>query len=152
MSKLRTETEVVPLFRGILETLDLMKLDMANFHIQQARPLIVSQSVEYEKTKFKDFLGTQDDGLKVTRDWLKRHAPPEEETQDPRYHKLHLQRVLTDSFLELLEWDEYHLLPETLVMDAKRIFALRRRFRAHLRQRGCHSPGLQQRPRLRRSR
>ncbi len=36
-----------------MKTLDNMKLDMANFHIQQARPLIMSQSVEYEKTKFK---------------------------------------------------------------------------------------------------
>jgi hypothetical protein len=56
---LRTLTEVVPLFQGINKTLDHMKLDMANFHIQQARPLIVDQSVEYEKIKFKEFLAVQ---------------------------------------------------------------------------------------------
>ena len=45
--------------QGIMKTLDHMKLDMANFHIQQARPLIVDQSVDYEKKKFKEFLAIQ---------------------------------------------------------------------------------------------
>ena len=71
-----------------MKVLDLMKLDLANFHIQQARPLIMSQSVEYEKAKFKDFLKTQEDGLQFTREWLKRHAPSENEPRDPKYHKL----------------------------------------------------------------
>ena len=67
--------DLVTLFKEIMKVLDLMKLDMANFTIQQARPLIVSQSVEYEKTKFKEFLATQNDGLQMTRAWLQRHAP-----------------------------------------------------------------------------
>ncbi len=78
-----------------------------------------------ELLRFREFLATQEDGLRFTREWLKRHAPPDEESSDPRYHKLLLQRVLTDSFLELLEWDEYHPMPETLAMDQRRIFALR---------------------------
>ena len=45
-----------------MKTLDHMKLDMANFHIQQARPLIVDQSVDYEKKKFKEFLAIQVQG------------------------------------------------------------------------------------------
>ena len=36
-----------------------------------------------------------------------------------------MNRVLTDAFLELLEWDEYHGVPETLAMDFKRVVALR---------------------------
>ena len=55
--------DIVKLFQGIMKTLDHMRLDMANFMIQQARPLIMSQSVEYEKIKFKEFLETQNDGL-----------------------------------------------------------------------------------------
>jgi len=42
-----------------------------------------------------------------------------------RYHKLLINRVLTDAFVELLEWDDYFGIPETLVMDLKRIVALR---------------------------
>merc|ERR1712117_235845 len=111
-----------------MDLLEQMKLDMANFTIQQVRPVIVSQSVEYEKLKFREFLDTregEENGLVSTREWLTRHNPTEEELNDPKYKKLLGQRVLNDSFAELLEWDEYYTLPETLVMDQRRIFALR---------------------------
>jgi hypothetical protein len=36
-----------------------------------------------------------------------------------------MNRVLNDAFAELLEWDDYFALPETLAMDAKRVVALR---------------------------
>ena len=42
-----------------------------------------------------------------------------------RYKKLVTNRILNDAFVELLEWDDYFALPETLAMDAKRIMALR---------------------------
>jgi len=124
--------DVVPLFKGIMKTLDNMRLDMANFMIQQARPLIMSQSVEYEKIKFKEFLNTQNDGLEFTRTWLKRHAPSEEENtalqgriEEARFKKLLTNRILTEALVELLEWDEYYTMPETLAMDHKRIVDLR---------------------------
>merc|ERR1712018_153874 len=124
--------DVVTLFKGIMKTLDNMRLDMANFMIQQARPLIMSQSVEYEKIKFKEFLNTQNDGLEFTRAWLKRHAPSDEErsalqgrVEELKFKKLLMNRILTEALVELLEWDEYYTLPETLAMDQKRIIALR---------------------------
>ena len=58
---------------------------------------------------------TQDDGLQLTRGWLQRHAPPEEElsaaeaaapADAARFLRLRVQRVLNDAFLELLEWDD----------------------------------------------
>ena len=54
-----------------------------------------------------------------------RHAPSQEESEDPKYQKLLGTRVLTDAFLEILEWDDYYTLPETLTMDARRIVDLR---------------------------
>lgn len=42
-----------------MELLELMKLDMTNFTIEQLRPHLQQQSVEYERTKFKEFLETQ---------------------------------------------------------------------------------------------
>jgi len=123
---LKQTTDVVPLFKGIMETLEMMKLDMANFTIQQVRPLIVSQSVEYEKIKFQEFLESRkEQDLIVTREWLSRHSPSQEEISDPKYKKLLGVRVLNDAFSEILEWDDYYLLPETLVMDQKRILMLR---------------------------
>ena len=37
LAELKEETKVVPLFRGIMDLLEQMKLDMANFTIQQVR-------------------------------------------------------------------------------------------------------------------
>lgn len=42
-----------------MELLDVMKLDMANFHIQQIRPHIQQKSIQYERQKFQEFLDTQ---------------------------------------------------------------------------------------------
>ena len=124
IAALKLETDVVRLFRGIMETIELMKLDMANFTIQTIRPTIEKESKEYEKIKFKEFLETQEDGLVATRQWLVRHAPTQEEIDDPKYKKLLAARILNESFVEVLEWDEYYPLPETLAMDTKRILAL----------------------------
>lgn len=54
--KLNDIDDVVPLFRGILEVMDLMKLDMANCLLEAARKDVVTHSVEYEKQKFNDYL------------------------------------------------------------------------------------------------
>merc|ERR1712038_1636992 len=127
IAALKQETDVVKVFKGIMETLETMKLDMANFTIQTIRPTIEKESKEYEKKKFQEFLETQEDGLVSTRQWLVRHAPSQAEIDDPKYKKLLAARILHESYVEILEWDEYYPLPETLVMDTKRIIALRDR-------------------------
>lgn len=127
IAALKEMTEVVPLFRGIMETLEIMKLDMANFTIQTVRGTIEKESKDYERKKFQEFLDSQDDGLATTREWLVRHAPTQEEIDDPKYKKLLGARILNEAYVEILEWDDYYHLPETLVMDAKRIYALRDR-------------------------
>lgn len=117
--------EIVPLFRGIMEMLEVMKLDMANFSIQQARPLIISQSVEYEKKAFKKFLASCPNGLNITRDWLNRHSKPLEPSVFQEQKLAIGSRILDDAFAEILEWDETLAIPETLAMDYQRILALK---------------------------
>ena len=39
--------------------------------------------------------------------------------------KLLMSRTINEAFVELLQWDEYYPLPETLAMDQKRVLALR---------------------------
>ncbi|XP_070189597.1 T-complex protein 11-like protein 1 isoform X2 [Littorina saxatilis] len=77
VAALKELKDVVPLFKEIFEVLDLMKMDMANFTIQQMRPYLQQQSVDYERKKFNEFLKTQEengtDGLEFTRLWLKRN-------------------------------------------------------------------------------
>lgn len=55
----RLVDDPVDVFRGIMETLDLLKLDMANYTIAQMRPFIQQQVVAYEQKKFKELLETQ---------------------------------------------------------------------------------------------
>ena len=40
--------------------LDLLHMDMANFTIQQMRPYLQQQSVEFERKQFKEFLKIQE--------------------------------------------------------------------------------------------
>lgn len=43
--------------------LDLMKVDMANFAVSSIRPHLVQQSVEYERSKFQEFVEKQPSNL-----------------------------------------------------------------------------------------
>lgn len=136
IKELMTITEVLPLFKGIIEMLDLMKLDMANFTIQQIRPHIQQQSIEYERKKFQEFLEAHSelsengDGLEFTREWLKRNYHKVIEAlknNDSDNEKISpsFMKVLTSSYLELLEWNDDNLFPETLLIDQARFLSLR---------------------------
>lgn len=56
IKKLAEIDDVVEMFKGILETMTLMKLDMANFLLDFSRNEIMANSVEYEKQKFSEYL------------------------------------------------------------------------------------------------
>lgn len=56
VNKLNEIEDVVLTFRGILEVMDLMKLDMANCLLDAARREVITHSVEYEKHKFNEYL------------------------------------------------------------------------------------------------
>jgi hypothetical protein len=59
IEELKKLDDPVEVFRGIMETLELLKLDMANYTIIQMRPFIQQQVVAYEQKKFKELLDTQ---------------------------------------------------------------------------------------------
>uniref|UniRef100_A0A6G1S8W4 T-complex protein 11-like protein 1 n=1 Tax=Aceria tosichella TaxID=561515 RepID=A0A6G1S8W4_9ACAR len=75
--KLLSETnDVVQLYRGIMELLELMRLDFANFTLNQYKPHIKAHSQDYEREKFTEILKQQKtigiDGLEYTKIWLER--------------------------------------------------------------------------------
>ncbi|PAA61166.1 hypothetical protein BOX15_Mlig031772g1, partial [Macrostomum lignano] len=123
--------EPVALFRELFRLLDLMKLDMANFTMQQMRPYIRQQAVTYEREKFEQLLASQAavgvDGLRRTRAWLSESAaalPAAERTPS---------RVVSEALLRLVDWrqsrpqPEADWWPETLVMDAQKLVGIRDR-------------------------
>ncbi|CAG7717199.1 unnamed protein product [Allacma fusca] len=109
-------TQPVQIFKGILEVMEKMKLDMANFYVQQFRPAIVQNCLQYERKKFADFLDLEyrleEDGLRCTRNWLIKNKAAGLDTST----------IMCKSFSEiLLGLNENQNWPETLALDADRL-------------------------------
>lgn len=56
VAQLREINDIVETFRGILETMSVMKLDMANCLLDSIRKDVIAHSVTYEREKFQEFL------------------------------------------------------------------------------------------------
>lgn len=127
IQELKEKEDVIETFKGIMEALQLMRLDLANFTITMMRPSIVASSIEYEKAKFAEFLKINTDGLHYTKKWLLKHLNEEEianasSHDNPVRHITH--RLLTEAYLDLLEWD-FNPDAETLMLDQGRLVELR---------------------------
>ncbi|XP_065213030.1 T-complex protein 11-like protein 1 [Planococcus citri] len=109
IKKLATMTDVVQIFRGIMETLELMTLDMANFSIGVIKSDIIACSIEFEKKQFKHMLETSPDSFKATCEWLKRSINPDKPNESKN-------DILNSAFIELLKPSSYPF-PETLLSD-----------------------------------
>lgn len=136
INELSHSTDLIFVFKGIMELIELMKLDMANFTIKQMRPQIIQHSVEYEKGKFSEFLDVQKkmniDGLQNTKLWLKRNYESldlDDESKDSIRNK-----VIFSAFIELLELDSQlrAFFPETVSLDEQKIKELQIRMHIHL--------------------
>lgn len=106
--ELSQETHVIEIFKGIMEVLQLMRLDLANFTITMMRPNIVASSIEYEKAKFAEFLKVNTNGLQFTEKWLLRHFDPTNimsNSSDINAARQLTHCLLTEAYLDLLEWD-----------------------------------------------
>lgn len=120
-------TDVIETFRGIMEVLQLMRVDLANFTITMMRPNIIASSIEYEKAKFAEFLNVQSDGLRFTREWILKHLDEEKiatATSDPNSIKQITHCLLAKAYLDLLQFD-FTPSAETLMLDQGRLLELR---------------------------
>ncbi|XP_011500753.1 PREDICTED: T-complex protein 11-like protein 1 [Ceratosolen solmsi marchali] len=127
IAELKNCTNVIETFKGVMEVLELMKLDLTNFTINMYRPTIVASSIEYEKRKFSEFLKVQEDGLRKTRSWLSKYLTGDvirANSTDANAVKQITDFILIEAYLDLLEFD---ITPsaETLMLDQGRIIDLR---------------------------
>ncbi|XP_058128147.1 T-complex protein 11-like protein 2 [Anopheles ziemanni] len=73
VKELEKKTDLVDRLRGIMELLELMQLDMANFELSEARGEVVKHSIEYERAKFYELLQQSHPiSCPATEDWLRR--------------------------------------------------------------------------------
>ncbi|KAL0272814.1 UNVERIFIED_CONTAM: hypothetical protein PYX00_005646 [Menopon gallinae] len=128
IASLAQTSDIVDVFKGILETLELMRLDMANFAIDIMRPQILASSVEYEKQKFADYLKFNEGALTLTKQWLKKHYPTDSDAAVDLNKKT--SGILNRAYLDLLEWDfPNDRLPETVLIDDKRLLELAKEYK-----------------------
>lgn len=130
---IRSITDMASVFQKILELLDVMKLDLANFRLRALRPHLTQQSVDYERGKFRNALESSNVSLDRTRDWMTAAAHKLQEvaaTRNPENidipeNHVRYESIFTDAFLSLIfspQAVQLSSLPETLIMDASRIF------------------------------
>ncbi|VDO15192.1 unnamed protein product [Rodentolepis nana] len=126
VARLRSISDPIEFFRQAFALLELMHMDLANFTIQEMRPYIRQQAGQYEREKFDSLLEVQRnagiDGLAITRLWIRDaykkllNTSGESETTP--------NNILREAYLALLTWPDNHDLPETVAVDAKRIYEL----------------------------
>lgn len=109
IKELSQQVDIIETFKGVMELLQLMRLDLANFTITMMRPNIIALSVEYEKAKFTEFLKINSNGLQYTERWLLRHFDPEKTASSSSSDASNIRQVthslVTEAYLDLLEWD-----------------------------------------------
>ncbi|CAG9803615.1 unnamed protein product [Chironomus riparius] len=134
VAKLREIEDIVESFKGILETLELMKLDMANCILNAARNEVIANSVKYEQQKFKEYLEFYKDGFPATEKWLKRNIPEVNETEQSTSTQTNdinpdkkIKEVIFNAYMELLAWNKENEFPEFFSMDRERLVALQGR-------------------------
>ncbi|XP_064074533.1 T-complex protein 11-like protein 1 isoform X1 [Vanessa tameamea] len=127
IQNITTLTNTVDIFRAILETLEVLKLDLANTLIAMIRPHVQQESVQYERAKFDEMLKLAEDGLQYTKEWLLRHTDKSGlslPVTDPNIIRNVTAQTLAKAYLELLEWDESQNYPETVTLDKPRFTEL----------------------------
>jgi hypothetical protein len=108
---------VVDAMMSISDLLQDMKLDLLNFRLQQLRPHLIQQAIGYERSRFERAL-EQGLSLDRTRAWLEPFAKQSIKKEDM------VDQAFVKLFFEPME------VPETLVLDARRIFDLQNEIQA----------------------
>ncbi|KAI9223200.1 T-complex protein 11-domain-containing protein [Blastocladiella britannica] len=126
--------------------LENMRLDMANYHLAQLRPILAARAVEYEQRKFSAFVDAvgAEAALERTRVWLEQAARallatthqrnpeglPLSELTRPKFEDVYTEALLSLVSPTATTGVSPHTAPETLALDARRLFDMQNRAQA----------------------
>ncbi|XP_052900616.1 T-complex protein 11-like protein 2 [Anopheles moucheti] len=145
VAALTRETEPLTQLRGIMEVLDNMKLDMANFVLANTRAQFVRYSVEYERKKFGDVQSICKSNFPDTMAWLKRNKPSKmdkpsvegeeaaggssvrQEARTIQLNDVQMPDYYINAYQEFLQPDTTYPIPELLKLDHERMVQLKER-------------------------
>lgn len=102
-----------------------MKLDMANTLLSLAKSDVVTNSIEYEKKNFKEYLNYYKDGFPATEAWLKRNKP--QPVADGASASPSTDTTILNAYVELMDCNINHEFPELLKMDQERLAKLQQK-------------------------
>ncbi|TDG96638.1 hypothetical protein EPR50_G00230840 [Perca flavescens] len=142
IKKLRESSDnKVTLFREVFRVLDLMKADTVNFTIDNLRPVLQRQGVEYEREKFQSILDKTPSALEHTTSWIKSALEelsttiPKEQPNGPGKGQRLVPgpfQILNTAFLCILTWDyDKSPLPETWMTDETRLREIQRQLQQY---------------------
>lgn len=117
----------------MLDIIQKMQLDLSNYRLQSVRPHLMRQAVEYEREKFDEAVQKKQIALDKTSAWLKLSVQYLQSVIDSRNPeglehpdlKVKCDDALNHAYLSLLFSKvpiELSNVPETLLMDAKRMY------------------------------
>ncbi|KAJ3355757.1 hypothetical protein HDU91_005649 [Kappamyces sp. JEL0680] len=138
---LSTEQDVTAVMFKMLDIMEAMKLDLANFRLQSVKPQLKRQAVDYERQKFDHALRIGAASLTKTDLWLMKASQELQKVADERNPenldhpdlKLKFAHIFNHALLStLFSTTPVNLatLPETLSMDGKRIFEMQNELQA----------------------
>uniref|UniRef100_A0A8D0GBQ9 T-complex 11 like 2 n=1 Tax=Sphenodon punctatus TaxID=8508 RepID=A0A8D0GBQ9_SPHPU len=137
IKQLKATGNIVELLRQIFHVLDLMTMDMVNYTIQNLRPHLQRNLVDYERAKFQEILEEKPSALDLTTEWIKNSIKDELSStscetsssagaDDLTKPNLSPTLVLNNGYLKLLQWDyQKKTIPETLITDEVRLQELK---------------------------
>ncbi|KAM6306860.1 LOW QUALITY PROTEIN: T-complex protein 11-like protein 2 [Podargus strigoides] len=136
IKQLKATDNIIELLRQIFHVLDLMKVDMANYAIQNLRPYLQRNLVDYERAKFQEILEETPSALDLTTEWIKESIEDELSSISDESSSssgadssskpiISPTLVLNNGYLKLLQWDYHKTLPETLITDEAHLQELR---------------------------
>ncbi|EGT52345.1 hypothetical protein CAEBREN_15622 [Caenorhabditis brenneri] len=143
VAELRTKDDLIDLFQGTMDLLELMKNDLTNYQINQNRTAIEEYSAKREYEMFQKSLSENPNGCNLTREWLKAAydelfastedsdepgSSAKKEKREDEETKKALVDTTSRGYVKLVQVDEYPGFPETLKIDRLKIELLAEKF------------------------
>ncbi|CAJ0765450.1 17586_t:CDS:2 [Entrophospora sp. SA101] len=136
IQSLQNMTELSEIFQRLLEILDLMRLDLANYRLKAHRPYLKEHAVDYERRKFEQALESNRLSLERTKIWLQptidsllrtvaERNPENVLLPNQRNHGIKFAQVYDEALVSYIFQQaliEKNNCPETFLLDTERLW------------------------------
>lgn len=151
VTELGRATSLTVFIQNAHRLLRVMKIDVANYHLQAARPEITAHAAQYERENFALMLEEKTTGLDNTRTWLGMAIDSVHQNPAAVVEGISLADYVNEMFVQLLGHSttvDIDTLPEPLLLDSHRILLLNARLQVAVKIACYHTLALTVAPQL----